>query len=109
MCFYDQQIFSCGDHKWGRFRAHCNKEYRTGETCGMKLIYEASRVAGKCQLCKKYEVIVRKIVQAKERVARWEAEGINPVSTDKEVASIMQWQRDLRDIEVTKQTKMRSI
>ncbi|KAL7276745.1 hypothetical protein RUND412_000242 [Rhizina undulata] len=109
MCFYDQQIFVCGDHKWGRFRAHCNKEYRTGETCGMKLIYEASRVSGKCQMCKKYDVTWRKILQAKERVARWEAEGINPVSTDKEKANIFAWQRELKEIEMMKQNKMRTI
>jgi hypothetical protein len=75
----------------------------------MKLIYEASPIPIKCQLCKRTEVIKRKIVQAKERVARWESEGINPVSTDKEYANIAQWQRELREIEVTKQTKMRSI
>ncbi|KAI5814134.1 hypothetical protein BZA77DRAFT_108743 [Pyronema omphalodes] len=109
MCFYEQQIFNCGDHKWGRFRAHCNKEYRTGETCGMKLIFEASHVASKCPMCKKYEVIWRKIASAKERVARWQAEGINPVSTDKEWASILQWQRELKDIEIARQTKMRTI
>ncbi|KAH0614911.1 uncharacterized protein LAJ45_01917 [Morchella importuna] len=109
MCFYDQQIFSCNDHKWGRFRAHCNKEYRTGETCGMKLIYEATRVNGKCQNCKKYEVTWRKIVQATERVARWEAEGINPVSTDKERLNIAAWQKELKDMELLKQTKMRTI
>ena len=109
MCFYDQQIFSCGDHKWGRFRAHCNKEYRTGETCGMKLIFEASGVMNICPMCKKYEVIVRKITQAGERVARWKSEGINPVSTDKERANMIQWQKELRDLEFQRQAKMRSI
>jgi len=109
MCFYDQQIFTCGDHKWGRFRAHCNKEYRTGETCGMKLIFESSRVGTKCQMCKKHEVIWRKIAQAHERVQRWESEGINPVSTDKEWDNIAQWQRELQDINMMRHTKMRSI
>lgn len=109
MCFYEQQIFNCGDHKWGRFRAHCNKEYRTGETCGMKLIFESSRVNTRCQMCKKYDVILRKISQAKERVQRWESEDINPVSTDKERACIAQWQRELRDIEMMKAAKMRSV
>ena len=109
MCFYEQQIFTCGDHKWGRFRAHCNKEYRTGETCGMKLIFESSRVSSHCPICKKYDVILRKIVQAKDRVQRWESEDINPVSTDKERASIAQWQKELREIEMLKAAKMRSV
>lgn len=109
MCFYEQQIFACNDHKWGRFRAHCNKEYRTGETCGMKLIYDSIPVPGKCAMCKKYEVIWRKIMQAKERVNRWEMEGINPASTEKERMNIHMWQKELRDIEYQKQTKMRSV
>lgn len=75
----------------------------------MKLIYEASRVASKCQMCKKYEVIWRKIASAKERVARWETESINPVSTDKEKDNIAAWQRELKDMELMKQTKMRTI
>lgn len=75
----------------------------------MKLIYEASRVPSKCQSCKKYEVTWRKISQAKERVARWEAEGINPVSTDKEKANIIAWQRELKDIEAQKQNRMRTV
>lgn len=109
MCFYEQQLFTCGDHKWGRFRAHCNKEYRTGETCGMKLIYEASRVSSKCTMCKKWDVIWRKICMGQERLARWEAEGINPASCEKERMHIHQWKRELRDIELTKQAKMRSV
>lgn len=75
----------------------------------MRLIYETSRVTGKCQMCKKYEVTGRKIIQANERVARWEMEGINPVSTDKERAAISAWQRELKEIEMTRATKMRSV
>lgn len=74
----------------------------------MKLIYETSRVTGKCNMCKKYEVIYRKIGQALERVRRWEMEGINPVSTDKERQSIMMWQNELKDIEYMRATKLKS-
>ena len=109
MCFYDQQIFACGDYKWSRFRAHCAKEYRTGETCGMKLIFETSLVTGKCQMCKRYEVTCRKIRHALERVQRWENEGINPVSTDKERQSIVNWQNELKEIEYLRAAKMKSI
>ncbi|TGZ78470.1 hypothetical protein EX30DRAFT_373836 [Ascodesmis nigricans] len=109
MCFYDQQMFACGDHKWGRFRVHCNKEYRTGETCGMKLIYEVTRTPVVCSLCKKKDVIWRKIGQASERVQRWESEGINPASTEKERKSILVWQMELREIEYQKQSKMRTV
>jgi len=75
----------------------------------MKLIYETSRVTGKCQMCKKYEVTYRKIIQAVERVQRWENEGINPVSTDKERQSIMIWQNELKEIEYMRAAKMKNI
>jgi len=75
----------------------------------MKLIFEASRVASKCQLCKRFEVTWRKIAQAKERVDRWEAEGINPVSTDKEKVNIGAWQKELKEIEMQRQSRMRTV
>ncbi|KAH7113059.1 hypothetical protein EDB81DRAFT_826446 [Dactylonectria macrodidyma] len=37
MCYFDQVVWACGNWKWGRFRQQCNKEYRIGETCGLKL------------------------------------------------------------------------
>ncbi|KAI5807951.1 hypothetical protein DFH27DRAFT_289039 [Peziza echinospora] len=109
MCFYDQQIYACGDYKWCRFRAHCAREYRTGETCGMKLIYETTRTSGKCQMCKKKDVTLRKIAMASERVQRWESEGIHPISTDKEKDLIMRCQDELNEIEYMRQTRLRSL
>ena len=75
----------------------------------MKLIYETSRVTGKCQMCKKYEVTRRKILQARERVQRWENEGINPVSADKERQNIIIWQNELKEIEYMRAAKMKNI
>ena len=60
-------------------------------------------------MCKKYEVTYRKICQAHERVQRWENEGINPVSTDKERQSIMIWQNELKEIEYMRAAKMKNI
>ena len=60
-------------------------------------------------MCKKYEVTYRKIIQAVERVQRWENEGINPVSTDKERQSIMIWQNELKEIEYMRAAKMKNI
>lgn len=107
MCFYEQTIFSCEDYKWGRFRAHCAKEYRTGETCGMRLIYEASRVPQKCNTCKRVEVIQRKIAASQDRIYRWNREGINPVSADVELTNIAAWKRELAEIELLRSTKAR--
>jgi hypothetical protein len=49
MCFYEQYVYACRDWKWGNFRQHCQAEYRTGETCGMKMVYQALGLPEKCK------------------------------------------------------------
>jgi hypothetical protein len=71
MCFYDQFIFSCGDYKWGHFRHHCNRWYRTGETCGIKLIMLALRVESKCKRCEKLDTTFRRRQAEATKIASW--------------------------------------
>ncbi|KAL8763496.1 MAG: hypothetical protein Q9184_000708 [Pyrenodesmia sp. 2 TL-2023] len=75
MCFFDQHRFACGDWKWGHFRQHCNREYRTGETCGMKLIMQTVPVSQKCKLCDKIETKQRRRSAEEDRINRWKREG----------------------------------
>ncbi|KAI9826567.1 MAG: hypothetical protein M1832_006163 [Thelocarpon impressellum] len=75
MCFFDNHIFACGDWKWGHFRQHCNKEYRTGETCGMKLVMMSYRINNKCKTCEKIDTKLRRRAAEVERISRWEQEG----------------------------------
>ncbi|TKA79536.1 hypothetical protein B0A49_00381 [Cryomyces minteri] len=75
MCFYDQHRFACGDWKWGTFRDHCNREYRRGETCGMKLIYVTIPSGQKCKLCEKIDTKQRRRAAEVERINRWQREG----------------------------------
>ncbi|CAI6331936.1 unnamed protein product [Periconia digitata] len=75
MCFFDQHRFACGDWKWGHFRQHCAKEYRIGETCGMKLIMQTIAVGQKCRLCEKIETKMRRRATEMDRIARWQREG----------------------------------
>ncbi len=75
MCFYDQQIYQCGDFKWGPFRQHCAKEYRTGETCGMKLVMQNIHVHQKCRICEKLEIKVGRKQKEEDRIRRWKKEG----------------------------------
>lgn len=75
MCFYDQHRFACGDYKWGHFRQHCNREYRTGETCGSKLVMTTSQLQQKCRICDKLETKERRRKQEIERINRWKKEG----------------------------------
>lgn len=71
MCFYDQIVFSCGDYKWGHFRHHCNRKYRTSETCGIKLIMHTLRVDSKCKRCEKLDTTYRRRQAEAARIASW--------------------------------------
>jgi predicted RNA-binding Zn-ribbon protein involved in translation (DUF1610 family) len=75
MCFFDQQLYQCGDFKWGPFRQHCAKEYRTGETCGMKLVMTSISVHQKCPKCEKIAIKYNRITKEEERIRRWTREG----------------------------------
>lgn len=74
MCFYDQFQMQCGDHKWGHFRQHCSKEYRTGETCGMKLAMATYLKAEKCKLCGKIDTKNNKLNKEWNNIQRWQKE-----------------------------------
>jgi hypothetical protein len=74
MCFYDQFQMACGDYKWGHFRQHCSKEYRTGETCGMKLAMNTYRKVEKCKTCTKIDTKVGRVRKEQERIHRWNKE-----------------------------------
>ena len=99
MCFYEQYRFSCGDFKWSHFRQHCNQEYRTGETCGMKLVFQTHPVHQKCRICDKIETKQRRRATEKERISRWKKEGGRfRASIEKSEDIIDQLERELRDL-----------
>jgi hypothetical protein len=85
MCFFDQQIYQCGDFKWGPFRQHCAKEYRIGETCGMKLVMQNIHVQTKCRMCEKIERKWQRRAAELDRIRRWQQE---PQGGRKNLASI---------------------
>jgi hypothetical protein len=75
MCFYDQQQFSCGDWRWGRFRQHCYKECQIGETCGKKLVMQVVDVGTQCNLCERSDTKMKKRTATVERITCWQARG----------------------------------
>ncbi|BCR92789.1 uncharacterized protein ACHE_80689S [Aspergillus chevalieri] len=75
MCFYNQKRFVCGDFSWTSFAHQCNYEYRTGETCGMKLVNRTENVKTVCRVCEKIEIKFRRRSAEYERVQRWKREG----------------------------------
>lgn len=99
MCFYDQNIFACGDYKWGNFRQHCNKEYRTGETCGMKLVMQTYPVREKCRICLKIETKQRRIEAELDRIRRWKREGSKfKASIEKSEQIVRELERERSDL-----------
>src|SRR5271168_2592333 len=75
MCFYDQYVLACNCHRWGNFRQHCAKEYRTGETCGMRLIMSTIMKREKCKTCEKLDIKYRRKRDEEHRIKRWMKEG----------------------------------
>ncbi|EMT73999.1 hypothetical protein FOC4_h10017277, partial [Fusarium odoratissimum] len=56
--------------RWGKFREQCNKEYRIGETCGLKLVYGRQ---GEAKEYKIYNQVMKKenrVRMTTERMAR---------------------------------------
>ncbi|KAH7008711.1 hypothetical protein EDB80DRAFT_644347 [Ilyonectria destructans] len=70
MCFYEQSLWTCGYWRWGRFREHCPKEHRLGETCGMKLIFETHRLLTACKICENIGLKQRRIKQLLRKMPR---------------------------------------
>ncbi|KAF2434203.1 hypothetical protein EJ08DRAFT_646645 [Tothia fuscella] len=107
MCFYEQFRFACGDFKWGNFRQHCQKEYRMGETCGMKLVNETIPQPQKCRMCERADTKLRKRQQESDRITRWQAEGRNPASVLKSREAITTLDYEIEQI-YAEISKMRS-
>ncbi len=99
MCFFDQHKFQCGDYKWGHFRQHCNREYRTGETCGMKLIMQTYPMNQKCKICDKIETKLRRKGAEEDRIRRWRKEPAKfSASIDKSNDMIRVLEKELSDL-----------
>jgi hypothetical protein len=107
MCFYNQKRFSCGDWRWSSFAHRCNYEYRTGETCGMKLVNMAENENSKCRLCEKIETKFRRRSAEIDRLERWNREGATLVASidlshnlivqlDKEIGLLQREREDRR-------------
>ena len=110
MCFFDQHKFLCGDWKWGHFRQHCNREYRTGETCGMKLIMSTLPVAQKCKLCDKIDTKRRRQAGEYQRVSRWKHEGGKfRASIEKSQATIKNLQMEIDDLVFEKERRKQAV
>ena len=83
MCFFERIQYRCGSWKWGRFRQQCNKEYRIGETCGLKLVYRTQDISKNCIACIQ---VIKKQARAKKMIKdleRWERDGNRPATVER--------------------------
>ncbi len=91
MCYFEQTRWNCGYWKWGNFRQQCTKEYRTGETCGLKLVYDTTYNPGACKLCEQIEKKERRWSKMAQDIERWRRE-------KNRKATIEKTQEDMDDI-----------
>lgn len=97
MCYFDQTRWACGYWRWGHFRQQCNKEYRTGETCGLKLVYTTNTDADVCKICKDMEKKQRKFTKLQSDIYRWQREG-------NRTATIEKAERDMSEVDAAIRT-----
>ncbi|KAH6618271.1 hypothetical protein B0J18DRAFT_371802 [Chaetomium sp. MPI-SDFR-AT-0129] len=83
MCYFDHQLWPCGWWKWGNFREQCPKEYRTGETCGLKLIFNTYLEPEPCKMCDQIDKKQRRLNKMMEDVRRWRNEGNRRATIEK--------------------------
>lgn len=109
MCYFEQTLWSCGYWKWGNFRQQCNKEYRTGETCGLKLVYETVFASSHCKICDQITKKNKRVRKMAEDIARWEREGNRRATIEKTEQDIVGVQSQIADLWRVHQEKQRSI
>lgn len=110
MCFYDQHRFQCGDWKWGHFREHCNREYRTGETCGMKLVLSTHAVQQKCKLCDRIDTKKRRRGAEVERIERWQRDGGKfKASIEKSLEQVKHLDYEIYNLTSERQMKLQAV
>ena len=102
MCFYDQVKQTCNCYKWSHFRQHCSKEYRTGETCGMKLVMNTVKGDEKCRICQKIDTKKRAIHKEEDKIRRWRREPNRSASIEKAEADIQKLRYDLYHLDEDK-------
>lgn len=109
MCFYNQKKFVCGDYCWTNFAQKCNREYRIGETCGMKLVNATELEKVQCRLCDKIDTKYRRRGTEMDRLNRWKREGGTLVaSMDKSQNLVKSLEREIWELTKERDERRRS-
>ncbi|KAK1675326.1 hypothetical protein BDP55DRAFT_552778 [Colletotrichum godetiae] len=98
MCYFYQTRWVCGYWRWGQFKQQCNKEYRTGETCGLKLVFETITNEDRCKLCYDMDKKYRRLTKMQGDVARWRQEGNRKATVERTDLEIQLVQGQIQDM-----------
>lgn len=90
MCYFYQTRWACGYWRWAQFKQQCNKEYRTGETCGLKLVYRTVQEPSRCKLCHDIDKKKRRIMKMTMDIERWLREGNRQATIERTSVELMQ-------------------
>ncbi|KAK1766614.1 hypothetical protein QBC33DRAFT_453154 [Phialemonium atrogriseum] len=75
MCFFEQTRWACGFWEWGKFREQCPREHRTGETCGLRLIWSTQHEGDVCKVCQQIARIQPRMKKMNTDIDRWRRQG----------------------------------
>lgn len=109
MCYFEQTRWCCGFWKWGNFRQQCNKEYRTGETCGLKLVYDTTYQPAQCKICDQITKKDRRIRKMEDDIVRWRHEGGRTATIEKTQTDIADIQNQINNLFSQHAIKVQSI
>ncbi|KAK1759885.1 hypothetical protein QBC47DRAFT_117168 [Echria macrotheca] len=109
MCYFEMTRWSCGYWKWGNFKQQCNKEYRTGETCGLKLVFDTAYQMDHCKICDTIGKKERRKNKMKDDINRWRREGNRRATIEKTQQDVDDLERQIYDLWETHLEKQRTL
>ncbi|TLD14479.1 hypothetical protein PspLS_11131 [Pyricularia sp. CBS 133598] len=109
MCYFDHIRWSCGYWKWGNFRQQCTKEYRTGETCGLKLVYDTDYLPNQCRICDNVHKKTRRYYKMAADVERWRHEGGRTATIEKTEDDMDELSRQIANLNAEHATRDKEI
>lgn len=92
------------------FSHRCAYEYRTGETCGMKLVNNTYTDWSNCRLCERIATKYRRRAIEVERLDRWQREGGTLIASMERCRQIIaDLDREIHDLQHERVTRQRSL
>lgn len=107
MCYFDQKRWKCGYWRWASFSRQCHKEYRTGETCGLKLVMSTLDEPDRCKLCYDIDKKQRRLAKMSADINRWLREGNRSATIERTEDEYGVVERQMRDMQLQHYERVR--